>query len=377
MRLSLADELRRFDATKPLASARTIPNTWYMSPDIADLERTAIFGSSWQMVGRLEQVAKPGAFLTADIAGEPVLVVRGEDSVLRAFFNVCRHRAAPLLNEPCGIVTKLRCRYHGWTYDLAGKLRGTPEFDGVAEFQKEDNGLVLLAVATWGPFVWVHLDSPQQSLEAFLTPMPAWSAGKLESLRFARRVQYELACNWKVYVDNYLDGGYHVNTVHPALAGVLDYSGYKTTLHANCSVQTSPMKPGDPNDPATRTRTGTEAAYWWMFPNFMLNAYSGVMDTNLVLPLGPNRCKVIFDYFFAEGTPDDFIDQSVSVAHQVQIEDVGICEEVQHGLNSRSYTVGRFSVKREAGGHHFHQMLAGRLLPVPQEGSGKDCLHVK
>lgn len=362
MRHPLADDLRRFDASKPLASARTIPNTWYTSNEICALERSAVFGSSWQMVGRVEQVARPGAFLTADIAGEPVLVVRGEDNVLRAFFNVCRHRAAPLLNEPCGTATKLRCRYHGWTYDLAGKLRGTPEFDGVAEFQKEDNGLVPMAVATWGPFVWVHLDSPNQALDEFLAPMPAWSKGKLDGLRFARRVEYELACNWKVYVDNYLDGGYHVNTVHPALAGVLDYSGYKTTLHANSSVQTSPMKPGDPNDPATRTRTGTEAAYWWVFPNFMLNAYSGVMDTNLVLPLGPDRCKVIFDYFFAEGTAEDFIEQSVSVAHQVQIEDVGICQEVQHGLNSRSYTEGRFSVKREAGGYHFHQMLAGRLV---------------
>lgn len=362
MRLTLTDEIRRFDANKPLASARTIPNTWYTSSEIAEAERSAVFGSSWQMVGRVEQVARPGSFLTANIASEPVLVVRGEDNLLRAFFNVCRHRAAPLLNEPCGTATKLRCRYHGWTYDLAGNLRGTPDFDGVAEFNKDDNGLVPMTAATWGPFVWVHLDSPRQSIEEHLAPMPAWSVGKLDGLKFARRVEYELACNWKVYVDNYLDGGYHVNTVHPALAGVLDYSGYKTTLHASSSVQTSPMKPGDPSDPATRTRTGTEAAYWWVFPNFMLNHYAGVMDTNLVLPLGPDRCKVIFDYYFDEKMPDDFVDQSVSVAHQVQIEDVGICEEVQRGLNSRSYTVGRFSVKREAGGYHFHQMLANRLF---------------
>jgi choline monooxygenase len=360
MTLPLGDELRRFDPTRPLATARTIPNTWYTSPEIAEAERSAVFGSTWQMVGRAEQVAEPGSFLTTNIAGEPVIVVRAEDGVLRAFFNVCRHRAAPILNEPCGTASKLRCRYHGWTYDLTGKLRGTPEFDGVEEFRKEDNGLPQVAVAVWGPFVWVHLDPPKQSAEEYLTPLPTWSVGKLDGLKFARRVEYELACNWKVYVDNYLDGGYHVNTVHPALAGVLDYSGYKTTLHANCNVQTSPMRPGDPNDPATRTRTG-EAAYWWVFPNFMLNSYAGVMDTNLVLPMGPDRCNVIFDYYFAANTPADFIDQSVQVAHQVQIEDVGICEEVQRGLYSRSYTVGRFSVKREAGGYHFHRMLAERL----------------
>ena len=354
-------DLGGFDPARPLATARTIPNTWYTSPDIAATERRMVFGSSWQMVGRADQVADVGSFLTADVAGEPVIVVRGEDKVHRAFFNVCRHRAAPILNEPCGTATKLRCRYHGWTYDLAGKLRGTPEFDGVQEFRKEDNGLVPMAVAVWGPFVWVHLDPPKQPVEEYLDPLPKWSVGKIDGLKFARRVEYELGCNWKVYVDNYLDGGYHVNTVHPALAGVLDYTGYKTTVHAHSSVQTSPMKPGDPNDPATRTRTGTEAAYWWVFPNFMLNAYAGVMDTNLVLPLGPDRCKVIFDYYFAAGTPVDFIDQSVAVAHQVQIEDVGICEEVQRGLHSRSYTVGRFSVKREAGGYHFHRLLAHAL----------------
>ncbi|HEX3151625.1 MAG TPA: SRPBCC family protein [Gemmataceae bacterium] len=350
-----------FDPTRPLESARTVPNTWYTSSEIAAAEVRSVFGATWQMVGRAAQVATPGAFLTANIAGEPIIVIRGDDNILRAFFNVCRHRAAPILNEPCGTATKLRCRYHGWTYDLTGKLRGTPEFDGVADFRKEDNGLPSIAVATWGPFVWVHLDPPRQPIESYLAPLPQWSIGKLDGLQFARRVEYDLACNWKIYVDNYLDGGYHVNSVHPALAGVLDYSGYKTTLHANSSVQTSPMKPGDPNDPATRTRTGTEAAYWWVFPNFMLNHYAGVMDTNVVLPLAPDRCRVIFDYYFAAGTPDDFIDQSVTVAHQVQIEDVGICEEVQRGLNSRSYTVGRFSVKREAGGYHFHRLLAERL----------------
>ena len=357
----LADGPARFDPARPLESARTIPSSWYTSPEVAAAERRAVFGSTWQMIGRVEQVASPGAYLTVEVAGEPILVVRGDDGVLRAFFNVCRHRAAPILNEPCGTATRLRCRYHGWTYDLTGKLRGTPEFDGVTDFRKEDNGLVPVAVGTGGPFVWVHLDQPAEPVEEYMAPLPEWLQGNIDNLVFASRVEYELACNWKVYVDNYLDGGYHVNTVHPALAGVLDYTGYRTTLYANASVQTSPMKPGDPDDAATRTRTGTEAAYWWVFPNFMLNAYAGVMDTNLVLPLGADRCKVVFDYYFRPDATPEFIKDSVAVAHQVQVEDVGICEEVQRGLHSRSYTVGRFSVKREAGGYHFHRLLAAKL----------------
>ena len=130
----LRQELSRFDDTLPLERARTIPASWYFDPEIAALERRTVFGDTWQVVGRTDQVAQPGAYLTANIAGESIVVVRDGEGVLRAFSNVCRHRAAPILNEAQGQVTKLRCRYHGWTYDLAGRLRGTPEFDGVADF---------------------------------------------------------------------------------------------------------------------------------------------------------------------------------------------------------------------------------------------------
>jgi choline monooxygenase len=361
----LRDELRSFDPSLPLERARTIPNNWYFDAEIYELEQRAVFASTWQMVGRAEQVARPGSYLTAEVAGQPILVVRDEKDVLRAFHNVCRHRAAPLMTEPCGQASKLRCRYHGWTYDLAGKLRGTPEFDGVQEFRKEDNGLVEIGLATWGPLVWVHLGAPEQPLDEFLAPLPEWARGKgLEALKFGGSHEYELDCNWKVYVDNYLDGGYHVNTVHPALAGVLDYSQYRTTTHGHASVQTAPLVPNAADATTSKTRTGQQAAYWWVMPNFMLNLYEGVMDTNLVLPLGPGRCKVVFDFYFANTDGPEaqqFIRDSIVVANQVQEEDMGICAEVQKGLCSRSYRAGRFSVKREAAGYYFHQLLARRL----------------
>src|SRR5208283_763201 len=137
--------------------------------------------------------------------------------------------------------------------------------------------------------VWAHLGPNPPPLTDSLTPLPERAAPlRLDALRFAGRREYRLACNWKVYVDNYLDGGYHVNTVHPSLAGVLDYSQYRTEIAGNTSVQISPLKPAD--DPSlTQVRGGDSAYYWWVFPNFMLNLYAGVMDTNLVLPLGPER----------------------------------------------------------------------------------------
>jgi choline monooxygenase len=361
----LSDLLAAFDPGLPLEQARTIPASWYHDPGLEALERRAVFGDTWQVAGRAALVAGPQTYLTCEIAGEPLLVARDGDGVLRAFANVCRHRAAPVMTEECGRASRLRCRYHGWTYDLAGRLRGTPEFDGVADFCREDQGLPPRAVALWGPYAWVHGGPRPEPLEEALAPLPAEAAGRLEGLKFAERRVYDLACNWKVYVDNYLDGGYHVNTVHPGLAGVLDYSRYRTDTYARTSVQRSPLVQAGPGDAVAAVRAGTEAQYWWVFPNFMLNLYDGVMDTNLVLPLAPDRCRVVFDFYFADTEGEAagrFIRDSIDVAEQVQREDIGICEEVQRGLRSRSFDTGRFSVRREAAGYHFHQLLARKLV---------------
>lgn len=369
MSARLTELLQGFDATAPLAKARTIPSAWYFDPEVYALECRKVFGGYWQYVGRTEQIRAPGSFLTVEVAGEPIVVVRDEKGTLRAFHNVCRHRAAQVINEPCGHATKLRCRYHGWTYDLAGRLRGTPEFDGVEEFRKEEQGLPAMAVETWGPFVFVHQGTPKQPLAEFLAPLGERTQGLgVEDLHFAGRREYDLACNWKVFIDNYQDGGYHVNTVHPGLAGALDYAHYRTENHAWNSVQISPIKPSD--DPAVaKVRGGSHAYYWWIFPNLMINLYQGLMDTNWVLPLGPDRCKVFFDFYFTDIESESaqiFNAESMAMAHQVQMEDWGVCEEVQRGLKSRSYNQGRFSVRREAGGYHFHQMLA-RALRTPED----------
>jgi choline monooxygenase len=381
----LAAKLAEFNPDLPLERAHTIPGFWYSDLEIYAAECKAVFGGTWQAAGRHDQLAEAGDFVTADIAGEPVLIARDQDGVLRAFSNVCRHRAAQVVNLPSGKATRFRCRYHGWTYDLAGRLRGTPEFEGVADFCREDEGLPAVAADVWGPLVWVNLnalqiaDSNLQSaignVQSYLAPLPDRTSGLgLESLRFVARREYHLRCNWKVFVDNYLDGGYHVNTVHPGLAGVLDYAHYRTEVLGNTSAQTSPLRPADGNTARGDTgkvRTGEAAYYWWVFPNFMMNIYQGVMDTNLVLPLGPDRCRVVFDFYFAQAdgpAAERFKANSIAVADQIQQEDIGICEEVQRGLASRSYRTGRFSVRREAAGYHFHRLLAQRLRAAAETG---------
>ena len=306
------------------------------------------------------------------MAGEPVVVVRDDAGVLRAFSNVCRHRARPGGERAVrqGVAAALPLPRLDLRPGRPAARR--PEFDGVADFRREDDGLPALAVAVWGPWVWVHAGERQPSLPDILAPLPDRAAGLgLEALRFVGRRDYELACNWKVYVDNYLDGGYHIHTIHPGLAAVLDYANYRTEVHAWTSVQTSPLKHTGLSDAASRTRPGDSAQYWWVYPNFMVNLYQGVMDTNLVLPLGPDRCRVVFDFYFTEtegAQAEAFIHDSMALAEHIQHEDVQICEQVQRGLRSRSYTAGRFSVRRENGGHHFHQLLgeaaAGGALPL-------------
>ncbi len=349
-----------FDPALPLDRARTIPAAWYHDQALAHAERQRVFGNSWLLAGRLDQVEAPGSFFTIDLAGEPIVVVRDSEGVLRAFHNVCRHRGARVACEEQGRASKLRCRYHGWTYDLTGRLRGTPEFDGVADFRREDNGLPAVAVDVSGPFVWVHLGSSPGSLAEWVAPLDRrGTLAALAPFRFHSRREYRLACNWKVFVDNYLDGGYHVKTVHPGLAGVIDYASYRTEIDQHASVQISPLRSGK-EDEVGQVRTGN-AYYWWVFPNLMLNLYDTALDINIVLPDGTDACRVIFDFWFLPNADPGFIEQSLAVGHQIQLEDVGICDEVQHGLHSRSYDTGRFSVRREAAGYHFHQMLAKRL----------------
>ncbi len=276
---SLRDKVSVFNPELPLERAVAVPAAWYTDADVYALERRAVFGDWWLVAGRAADVAGPGSFLTTEIAGEPILVVRDEAGVLRAFSNVCRHRAAPVATEPCGRASRLRCRYHGWTYDLTGRLRGAPEFDGVADFRREDNGLPVLAVAVWGPWVWVHAGDRPTALPDVLAPLPEQvPALALEALHFVGRREYDVACNWKVYVDNYLDGGYHVHTIHPALGPACvarlrhlpNRQGPRLDQRADQSAQGRGRRRRDGPHPQRLTPPGN----WWVWPNFRWSTFT-------------------------------------------------------------------------------------------------------
>src|SRR5690349_5546334 len=159
--------LASYDDKAPLAEASTIPAPWYVDARIADLERRTVFSNTWQLVGRAEQVQHAGQFISTIVAGEPVAVVRGNDGILRGFFNVCRHHAAAVVTEPCGQASILHCPYHGWNYGLDGSLKGMPEFDGVKNFDRAENGLIPIKAETWEKFAFVNLDPEAMPLRDF------------------------------------------------------------------------------------------------------------------------------------------------------------------------------------------------------------------
>jgi choline monooxygenase len=364
MQSSIEQMLSSYDEHAPLARASTIPASWYVDARIADLERLSVFSKSWQLVARTEQVKAPGEFVATTVAGEPVVVVRGNDGALRAFYNVCRHHAAAVVTQPCGQASLLHCPYHGWNYGLDGSLKGMPEFEGVENFDRAKNGLVPIRVETWECFVFINLDPDAVSLGEFLGGLVKRVAplGISKLHHFDRRT-YHINCNWKVYVDNFLDGGYHVPHLHKGLSSVLDYKQYTIENEDRYCLQSSPMVASDADAATGSTRKGDRAWYFWQHPNLMINCYDGYMDANLVIPVDVDHCTVIFDFYFRDisDASREYNEQSVNVGNRVQEEDLGICEDVQRGLKSRAYRAGRLSVRREAGEQLFHRLLAADL----------------
>jgi choline monooxygenase len=368
----------QLDVNEQIECAHTLASRFYTDPAILDIEKTRIFLRTWQLVGTLNHscgevhgvkrtIADPESFFTAAVAGEPIIVVRDKQGVLRAFSNVCRHRAGPIaLGSGCKNV--LRCQYHGWTYTLEGRLIGTPDVEAVEFFDRSTMGMVPLRVDTWEQFIFVNFDLQAEPLASYLGKIPEQVRGfQFEGLQFAERRDYIINCNWKVYVDNYLEG-YHIPIAHPGLMREIDYANYRTDTYRYYSQQFAPIRAMKAEENAQRFyKPGSglqQAAYFWIFPNLMLNIYPDNVSTNLIVPISHDKTLTIFEWFFhdaANSAVQERIQRAVAFSDQVQQEDIGLCENVQRGLRSATYDRGRYSVKRENGVHHFH-MLLGEFL---------------
>ncbi|TVU07759.1 hypothetical protein EJB05_41128, partial [Eragrostis curvula] len=358
-----------FDPTVPLASAVTPPSGWYTDPEFLRLELDRVFLRGWQAVGHIGQVKNPNDFFTgSDRLGNVEFVIcRDANGKLHAFHNVCRHHAS-LLACGSGQKTCFQCPYHGWTYGLDGALLKATRISGIKNFNKNDFSLIPVKAAIWGPFVLARFDeSTEDNVDDIVGDEWLGSASDLlstngidTSLPHICRREYIINCNWKVFCDNYLDGGYHVPYAHGALASGLQLQSYETLTYERVSVQRCESAPAELDD---FDRLGTKALYAFVYPNFMINRYGPWMDTNLAVPLDSTRCKVVFDYFLDKSLLDDhnFIEKSLKDSEQVQLEDIALCEGVQRGLESPAYSVGRYAPSVEMAMHHFHCLLHANL----------------
>ena len=352
-------------APQPLDHARALAARFYVEPRMPQLDAAAVFAKSWQLVGHQSQLSGVGDHLVTEIAGLPLLVVRSDATTIRAFHNVCRHRAGPIATCDGRGATALRCRYHGWTYGLDGVLRGAPEMGRAPDFDPAQIRLPEVRVQVWQGLVFVATgDAPSfadfvAGIDARLGPDRA-----LDGYEFHHRASWDVACNWKVYVDNYLEG-YHVPHIHPGLNAVLDYRSYVTETAAWYSFQFSPLESG-----ADLYGSG-EALYYFLYPNTMLNILPGRLQTNRVLPLGVDRCRVEFDFYYhpdASAEAQARRAKDVAFSDEVQDEDVTICQEVQRGLASGSYEAGRLNPLRENAVHHFHELLRQAYREAAESG---------
>jgi choline monooxygenase len=355
-----------------IARAWTLPARLYFEPGVYQQERERIFHRTWQVAGHCDQLAKPGDYFTLELAGEPLLLVRDQNGEARGFYNVCRHRAGPPA-EGCGSRKLFRCGYHGWTYGLDGKLIIAPEFEGVEAFDPTNFALRPVRVAEWSNLIFVNLDDDAEPLGDSFRSL-AEQAGRypFTEMKLFERRTYEMKCNWKTYVDNYLEG-YHLPSVHPGLNRELDYGSYEVEAHPLYVRQFSPIREAQPGAASPRryasAREDLTTDYFWIFPNWMLNCYPDNVSLNVVLPLGPERSVVVFEWYLpADLLGTEAARRSVAFSDEIQTEDAAICETVQKNLASESYDRGRYSVKREKGVHAFHRQYASAMSGEGRQG---------
>lgn len=326
---------------------RTLPARLYGEPDAYARERAGVFGRSWLCLGHEAEAPEPGDWIAGDIAGWRLMAVRGADGQLRAFHNVCRHRAGPLVDGEAGRCEgELVCRYHGWRYTLDGRLRAATGFGPAAGFDPRAFGLFSLRLETWRGLIFVNLDPDAAPLSETVAPLEALlEARGLAIPRPALRRSHDIACDWKTYAENYLEG-YHIGSVHPGLAEELGGAAYEVRVEADAVVQE-----------ARGVTDGPQAGVWgWLWPNLGLNVYRDGAMIERMTPVGPGRVRL--DYLFLGDDGPEALARSVAASDRLTAEDAAICEAVQRNLEAGVYDQGVLSPRHEAAVGWFQNRIA-------------------
>ncbi len=363
--------------------ASLLPKRTYHDASIFDWERAAILRHDWVLVAREEDAAQPGAYLLVEVDGENLIVVRGRDGRLRAFHNVCRHRGTAVLEDLCGTAVRFQCPYHAWIYDLDGSLIQAKHTEGLDDFSYEAFSLAAVRLESWQGFVFVNLDSDGPALAGQLGDLvehlDRFDFGRLRS---AKRLEYPVAANWKFIAENYSEC-YHCPGVHPQLNRLTPYDlGGDFEPHGAWQggwmelvgeAETMALDGGHGSRAGRPPMHGTSAIderriyYYLVWPLAFISVHPDYLLLHRLIPLGPDRTRVVCDWLFEAGTialPDFDPSDAVAFWDLTNRQDWHVCELQQRGTASSSWLAGRYS-NLETSVQAFDRMVADRYAGEP------------
>jgi Rieske 2Fe-2S family protein len=342
------------------ADAKTLPQRYFVSPEIFEKERAAIFSAQWVLVGHQNQIAKAGDYFVQAVAGESLIVVHDQKDVVRAFYNVCRHRGTRLCEEQTGHSSAIQCPYHAWTYGLDGRLIGAPHMDLVRGFDKADYSLQAVNLGSWEGFIFVNLADDPLTLKEWFAPLAGkFSPWNLAMLKSARRIEYDVRANWKLIFENYSEC-YHCPGVHPMLSKVSPYDSAENDLTEGpflggfMKINKGKSLTMSGNACALRIdhehdheQEGEERVFYYsIFPNMLLSMHPEYVMAHQLWPQSPERTLIVCDWLFhpEASERDDFnADDAIEFWDMTNKQDWHVCELSQQGIASRAYEPGPYS----------------------------------
>ena len=333
------------DFSNPPLQRALDPQVYYSS-EAFEIERQRIFSSSWRLIGHENMLKAEGDYLTDDIAGASIVAIRTADDGIKAFHNVCRHRAGPLATNQAGNCGKeLTCKYHGWRYALDGRLRSARDFGRTEGFDPRKFSLYPVHLVSWRGFLFASLSDDAPPVEDELSGVAEQFSG-LKIHPFALRRSHVISCNWKAYVENYLEG-YHVPDVHPGLDKDIDAASYKVEMNGSAAIHHAPPKGCD----------GVYAGFWaWLWPWLGVNLYRDGLMMERISPVSPSKTRLDYLYFFDPDKLDE-LNAMIKMSDEVTAEDKFICEAVQVNLEAGAYQPGPLSPKHEVAVGWFQNRL--------------------
>ena len=345
-----------------ITGAKTLPQRYFVSPEVFAGEQERIFAAQWVLVGHQSQIAKAGDYLVQEVAGESLIVVRDKDEDVRGFYNVCRHRGTRLKEDACGHASAIQCPYHSWTYGLDGKLIGAPHMDEIPGFDKAEHSLHPAKLALWEGFIFVNLANANKargghSLKEWFAPLAGkFSHWNLPNLRSAKRIDYDVRANWKLIFENYSEC-YHCPGVHPTLAKLTPYDSAENDLcegpflggfmpivkgkSLTLSGKACALPVGD-----IKTEDHARVFYYSIFPNMLLSMHPDYVMVHQIWPQAPDRTRILCDWFFrpdAFGRADFNPNDAIEFWDMTNKQDWHVCELSQQGIASRAYEPGPYS----------------------------------